>query len=298
MHMRNVFFIATHDIRHQLRQGSTLLWLFVMPPIFFYFIGTVTGGFSGAMTGGSATPLVIAAEAPGFLREQIDLRLRDNAFEPEWREEVLPDENGELPRRVLTLDANLSDQVVAGETVKASFDTRASALSRDFEVIRIQRSLYTALADIVTEFGPEYLATDGTLDRGKLRQLVFAEPASRHRLEAILHPLIRNNIIKLVNTATAPYCIVSIPLLLETGQTDLVDRILVIDIPEALQLSRTAARDRVAMDEIRPVLETQADRSMRLAAADDVISNAGSLDELAANVQALHQKYLSLSARI
>ena len=155
-----------------------------------------------------------------------------------------------------------------------------------------------ALADIVTEFGPEYLATDGTLDRGKLRQLVFAEPASRHRLEAILHPLIRNNIIKLVNTATAPYCIVSIPLLLETGQTDLVDRILVIDIPEALQLSRTAARDRVAMDEIRPVLETQADRSMRLAAADDVISNAGSLDELAANVQALHQKYLSLSARI
>jgi len=155
-----------------------------------------------------------------------------------------------------------------------------------------------ALADIVTEFGPEYLATDGTLDRGKLRQLVFAEPASRHRLEAILHPLIRNNIIKLVNTATAPYCIVSIPLLLETGQTDLVDRILVIDIPEALQLSRTAARDRVAMDEIRPVLETQADRSTRLAAADDVISNAGSLDELAANVQALHQKYLSLSARI
>jgi dephospho-CoA kinase len=153
-----------------------------------------------------------------------------------------------------------------------------------------------ALADIITEFGPEYLAADGSLDRGKLRQRVFAEPASRRRLEAILHPLIRNNIKELVNSVQAPYCIVSIPLLLENGQTDLVDRILVIDIPEALQLSRTARRDGLAMDEIRPVLETQTDRSTRLAAADDVISNVGSLDELAAKVQALHQEYLSLSA--
>jgi len=154
-----------------------------------------------------------------------------------------------------------------------------------------------ALADIITEFGPEYLAADGSLDRGMLRQRVFAEPASRRRLEAILHPLIRRNIINLVGSVEAPYCIVSIPLLLETGQADLVDRILVIDVPEALQLSRTAARDRLAMDEIRPVLETQAGRSTRLAAADDVISNTGSLDELAAKVQALHREYLSLSAR-
>ena len=148
--MKNALFIGWYDVRHQLRQGATLVWVFIMPPVFFYFIGTVTGGFSGAMTGGSATPLVIAAEAPGFLREQIDTRLRDNGFAPEWRDEVVPDENGELPRRVLSLDANLSDQVVAGETVKARFDTRASALSRNYEVIRIQRSLYTALADIVT----------------------------------------------------------------------------------------------------------------------------------------------------
>lgn len=154
-----------------------------------------------------------------------------------------------------------------------------------------------ALADIIAEFGPEYLAADGTLDRGRLRQLVFAEPASRHRLEAILHPLIIININRLIESVQAPYCIVSIPLLLETGQSDLVDRILVIDVPEALQLSRTAARDRLAVDEIRPVLETQANRSTRLAAADDVISNTGSLDELAAKVQALHEEYLSLSAR-
>jgi len=148
--MRNALFIAWHDVRYQLRQGSTLVWVFVMPPVFFYFIGTVTSGFSGQMSGGTATPVVVAAEAPGFLKDQIDLRLRENDYEPEWREEVVPDAEGNLPRRVLTFGANLSDQVVAGEQVSASFDTRASALSKDYEVIRIQRSLYTALADIVT----------------------------------------------------------------------------------------------------------------------------------------------------
>lgn len=148
--MRNALFIAWYDLRHQLRQGATLVWVFVMPPVFFWFIGTVTAGFSGAVSGGSTTPIIVAAESPGFLQEQIDLRLRDNQFDPEWRETVVPDENGDLPRRVLTFDANLSSQVIAGEPVTASYDTRASALSRDYEVIRIQRSLYTALADIVT----------------------------------------------------------------------------------------------------------------------------------------------------
>jgi ABC-type Na+ efflux pump permease subunit len=148
--MRNALFIAWHDLRHHLRQGGTLVWVFVMPPVFFYFIGTVTGGFSGAISGGSSTPVVVAAQAPGFLKEQIDLRLRDNDFDPEWREEVVPDEAGNTPQRVLFFDPDLSEQVVAGTPVTASYDTRASALLRDYEVIRIQRSLFTALADIVT----------------------------------------------------------------------------------------------------------------------------------------------------
>jgi ABC-type Na+ efflux pump permease subunit len=147
--MKSILFIAWHDVRYQLRQGGTLVWLFVMPPIFFYFIGTVTGGFQSGLTGGAATPIVIAAETPGFLQDQIDLRLRENEFDAEWREVVVADAEGNLPRRVLTFDANLSAQIVAGEPVKASYDTRASALSRDFEAIRIQRSLYTAIADVV-----------------------------------------------------------------------------------------------------------------------------------------------------
>jgi ABC-type multidrug transport system permease subunit len=122
----------------------------VLPAVFFYFIGTVTSSFSGTMTGASATPIVIAAQNAGFLRDQVDRRLRDNSFAPEWREEVLPDAEGNLPRRVLTFDDNLSDRIAAGDNVTASFDTRASALSRQYEIIRIQRSLYTSLADIVT----------------------------------------------------------------------------------------------------------------------------------------------------
>jgi len=146
--MSNALFIAWHDVRHQLRQGSTLLWVLVMPPIFFYFIGTVTGGFNTGM-GGTATPIVVEAQEPGFLKGQIDLRLRENDFEPEWRANVMPDAEGNLPRRVLRLGDSFSEQVIAGVQVKASYDTRASALLRDFEAIRMQRSLYTMLADVV-----------------------------------------------------------------------------------------------------------------------------------------------------
>ncbi len=149
--MRNVLFIATHDIRHQLRQGATLLWLFVMPPIFFYFIGTVTGGFSSGMDGSVATPLVIEAASPGFLQEQIDQRLRDNGFAPEWREKIETDPTGEepVPKRTLVFSSNLSDKILADEAVSVRYDTRASSISRDYEAIRINRSLYTVLADVV-----------------------------------------------------------------------------------------------------------------------------------------------------
>jgi len=147
--MRNALFIAWHDVRHQLRQGSTLVWVFVMPPIFFYFIGTVTGGFSSGISGGAATPIVIEAYSPGFLQDQIDLRLRENQFSPDWRTEVVADEKGNLPVRVLRFGDNLSEQIIAGEQVTASYDTRASALSRELEAIRVQRSLYTVLADVV-----------------------------------------------------------------------------------------------------------------------------------------------------
>ena len=147
--MRAILFLAWNDAKVQLRQGSTLLWVLVMPPIFFYFIGTVTSGFSGSLSSSEAAPITVVAEAPGFLDEQISLRLRDNDFSPQWVTEIVLAEGEEPPRRTLTIGANLSSEIEAGNEVAFSFDTKASSLSREFEIIRIQRSLYTALADVV-----------------------------------------------------------------------------------------------------------------------------------------------------
>lgn len=147
--MRNVLFIGWQDVRNQLREGSTLLWLFVMPPIFFYFIGTVTGGYSSGIGGSQATPLTVIAERPGFMRAQIDLRLKANDFEPTWVEALESSETDPAPARTLAFAADMSERLLAGEQVTAVYDTGANSLSREFEEIRMQRSLYTVLADII-----------------------------------------------------------------------------------------------------------------------------------------------------
>ena len=147
--MRSIFFIGWQDVRFQLRDGGTLLWLFIMPPIFFYFIGTVTGGFSSGLSGGQATPLTVVAENPGFLKEQIDLRLEANDFAPAWVETLESSDEESAPRRTLTFDAGMSDKVLANDPVVAVYDTKSDSLSREFEEIRIQRSLYTVLADVI-----------------------------------------------------------------------------------------------------------------------------------------------------
>jgi ABC-type transport system involved in multi-copper enzyme maturation permease subunit len=147
--IKNILFIALNDAKYQLRQGSTLVWVFLMPPIFFYFIGTVTGGFSSGVSGGQANPLTVVAQAPGFLQQQLDLRLKENDFAPEWVDELVVEEGASPPRRVLSIAPDLSAAIIAGEQVAISYETRSSSLSREFEVIRVQRSVYTALADIV-----------------------------------------------------------------------------------------------------------------------------------------------------
>ncbi|MCG8369137.1 MAG: ABC transporter permease [Proteobacteria bacterium] len=147
--MRNTLFIAWSDVRAQLREGSTLLWLLVMPPIFFYFIGTVTSGFSSGISGGQGTPLTVIAENPGFMQDQVERRLVANDFAPTWVEALETAEGEAAPTRTLTFDAAMSDKLLADEAVKATYDTEANALSREFEEIRIQRSLYTVLADVI-----------------------------------------------------------------------------------------------------------------------------------------------------
>lgn len=147
--MKNVLFIAWNDAKIQLRQGSTLLWVLVMPPIFFYFIGTVTGGFSSGISNAQATPVTVIAESPGFIQNQLTHQLEQNDFAPTWVEALEVAEGEAAPRRTLTIGANLTDEVLAGNEVTLSYETKSSALSREFEEIRIQRTVYTALADVV-----------------------------------------------------------------------------------------------------------------------------------------------------
>ena len=148
--MRGVVFVALQDARHQLRQGVTIVWVFVMPPVFFYFIGTVTSGFSSGFGEAADTPIGVYAESPGFLKEQIDLRLRDNGFAPVWYESSgTADQTEETPPRTLRFGPSLTERIGAEESIPVVFETGAAALTRDYEIIRVQRSLYTALADIV-----------------------------------------------------------------------------------------------------------------------------------------------------
>jgi len=152
-----------------------------------------------------------------------------------------------------------------------------------------------ALAEIRSAFGERCITPDGRLDRSFIRQRVFSKNEEKHKLESILHPKIRSRILAWIAAVDTPYCIVVIPLLLETGQTDLVDRILVIDTSENEQLKRVAARDRLTDNVITAIMDAQADRETRLAAADDIIENSSDMESLESQVKALHSYYLEIS---
>ncbi|MGH8335374.1 MAG: dephospho-CoA kinase, partial [Gammaproteobacteria bacterium] len=124
---------------------------------------------------------------------------------------------------------------------------------------------------------------------------VFKDPELRRELEAILHPLIRAHMERSAESAAGPYVVMAIPLLVEGGPSDRVDRILVVDVDETLQIQRVMARDGGSPEQARAILESQASRSTRLAVADDVLSNTGTVTDLRQAVDVLHQRYLGLA---
>ncbi|MFA5941880.1 MAG: dephospho-CoA kinase [Sinimarinibacterium sp.] len=154
-----------------------------------------------------------------------------------------------------------------------------------------------ALAQIAAEFGADMLMADGTLDRRRMRERVFAAPAERRRLEAITHPYIRARMQAWKSAQTGPYCMLSVAILLEAGMQTLVDRILVVDVPESVQEQRLCARDGIAADLAAQMLAAQLPRQRRLAAADDVVVNTSDLASLIRCVEHLHRFYLDLAAR-
>ena len=151
------------------------------------------------------------------------------------------------------------------------------------------------LAAVSERFGPRVLAENGELDRRALRDLIFEDPGSRRDLEAILHPLIRADMEQSAELAVGPYVVMAIPLLVEGDSRRRVDRVLVVDVDEAVQLQRVRARDGCTEDQARAILASQASRSARLAAADDVLLNTGTVTDLRQAVDHLHERYLRLA---
>jgi dephospho-CoA kinase len=153
-----------------------------------------------------------------------------------------------------------------------------------------------ALEAIQEAFGDHLVDSDGALNRAALREIVFDHPEQRKRLEAILHPRIRAAMEAWLAQQAAPYAMLVIPLLFETNQTDIADRILVVDCDESLQIERVADRDGHDRKQIRKIIATQVDRESRLRGADDVIENNGSLEALIEATERMHRRYLELAS--
>ena len=152
-----------------------------------------------------------------------------------------------------------------------------------------------ALEHITHTFGTDLIDADGQLNRQRLSNIFFDSTEKRHQLEAILHPMIRRETERQLKKLEVPYCIVVIPLLLESDQRSLVDRVLVVDTPESVQITRTMQRDGISASQAEKILATQVNRKSRLSAADDIINNSGELDDLRVQVENLDQQYRALA---
>lgn len=155
----------------------------------------------------------------------------------------------------------------------------------------------SAYREIVASFGQDVVAPDGRLDRARLRALVFDDSEARKRLEGILHPRVRAEIARRVQDLQGPYCVIVIPLLIEAGQQELVDRVLVVDAAEDLQVERVRARSRLSEAQTRKIIEAQLPREARIGRADDVLVNDTDLQALEAKVELLHRRYLALAGK-
>ena len=153
-----------------------------------------------------------------------------------------------------------------------------------------------AMGAIGLAFGDEFIAPDGALDRAAMRTLIFTDSTAKARLEAILHPMIRSRALLATLQSDAPYTMLVAPLLLETGSyEEVVKRVLVVDCEERMQIVRTMQRASLSEEQVRAIMANQLPRKSRLARADDIIVNNGSLDDLREQVKTLHKAYLALA---
>lgn len=195
-----------------------------------------------------------------------------------------------------TLIVGVTGGIASGKsTVARSFERHAAPWVDADDVAReVVAPGAPALAAIVSRYGSDILDAQGTLKRSTLRKIVFADARERQWLESVTHPQIRKQLIERLDAfrrGAAPYALLVSPLLLESGQAELVDRILVIDVPESLQIARTMQRDGVDKAGARAILAAQMSRKQRLEKADDVLDNSSNQDALNARIDALDHQY-------
>jgi dephospho-CoA kinase len=199
----------------------------------------------------------------------------------------------------MPLVIGLTGGIGSGKSAAADEFARLGATVVDTDAIAHELTCAggAAISGVRNLFGDAYVDASGAMDRRKMRELVFADPASKRRLEDLLHPLIREESLRRIAAATGPYVVHVVPLLIESPDyRRRVDRVLVIDCPDELRLARVRARSGLAQDEVRRIIAAQATAAMRRAAADDLLDNRGSLEELHAQVRVLHRRYLELAA--
>jgi len=192
----------------------------------------------------------------------------------------------------------LTGGIGSGKSAAADEFARLGATVIDTDAIahELTGSRGGAIAEIRRQFGAAFVDATGAMDRGRMRELVFSDAAEKQRLEALLHPLIREESARRVAAAAGPYAVLVVPLLVESpGYRERVSRVLVVDCPEAIQIARVMHRSNLPEAQVKRIIASQVQREKRLAAADDVIDNSGSLDALQQRVAELHAQYLALA---
>jgi dephospho-CoA kinase len=200
----------------------------------------------------------------------------------------------------MTFIVGLTGGIGSGKSVVADLFAKRGAAVIDTDEIahELTRPGGEAIEAIRTAFGASSIGTDGALDRGRMRKLVFGDAAARKKLEGIMHPLIRKESARRRARARSPYAILVVPLLVEGGvDRSRYSRVLVVDCTEAQQVERAMQRSGLSEKEVRAILAAQATREQRLARADDVIDNSGTPGALERQVSHLNEKYLTLAAQ-
>lgn len=199
----------------------------------------------------------------------------------------------------MTFVVGLTGGIGSGKSTVADLFMARGAAVVDADVIShdLTGPKGAAMPEIVAAFGCDVVRDDGSLDRAAMRRRCFSDPSARNRLEAILHPMIRRESeVRCRRAVDAPYVLLVVPLLVESQAfRNEVDRILVVDCDESAQVSRVMRRSGLSEAEVRSIMATQTSRAERLVAADDVVSNDGSLESLEGRVAGLHRRYLELA---